>query len=265
MRLPVAALQSPRGNLQCSSRPFQPVGLVLHSAKALCSSVNLELSHPRLLEPLRSMTLQTGQSPDSLRQCKLTVASSGQQPACATAIVCGAYCSRILSHRISMHTTIIFNWPGYASFLYLQRLIGGVWPSVLAALCRCPLAPLASLKAANSLALDRLSVPAGVLEVWTGCRGLPLQHLQQMLQRPPVGQRWARQPERAQTGTVAGHPDQAQPWAARAPGPGSGRRARWAAARSAPVTCGRQGLRRDCWMEWAGWRECPGSSPGLPA
>ena len=153
--------------------------------------------------------------------------------------------------------------------LYLQRPMGVAWPLLLAALCRCPLAPLASWDAQKCLQPEEAS------EVRTGCRKLSLWQAQQMSQ----GMQWtlvrhcwgaahcwawqglARRPEMARTGAPGRHPDQAPRRAARAPGPG---RARAAAARSAPETCGRRGLRRDCWMGWAGWRGCPGSFPGRP-
>ena len=131
--------------------------------------------------------------------------------------------------------------------LYLQRPMGVAWPLLLAALCQCPLAPLASWGA------QKCFHPEEASEVRTGCRKLSLwqaQRMSQGMQRTLArhcwgpAQCWARQgsarrPEMARTGALGRQPDQAPRWAARAPGPGRGRRARAAAARSAPEICGR--------------------------
>ncbi len=156
--------------------------------------------------------------------------------------------------------------------LYLQRPMGVAWPLLLPALCRCPLAPLASWDAQKCLHPEKAS------EVRTSCQKLSLWQAQQMsqgMQRTLARHSWgaaqcwarrgsARRPEMARTGALGRRPDQVPPRAARAPGPGRGLWERAAAARSAPENCGRRGLRRDCWMGWAGWRGCPGSFPGRP-
>ena len=170
-------------------------------------------------------------------------------------------------------------WAGHGRpenvMLYLQRPMGVAWPLLLPALCRCPLAPLASWDAQKCLHPEKAS------EVRTSCQKLSLWQAQQMsqgMQRTLARHSWgaaqcwarrgsARRPEMARTGALGRRPDQVPPRGSegsrsREGGYGSGRQLRGAPQRLVED----EGCKGIAGWGWAGLegmsRELPRPPPG---